>query len=92
MLGRRPVAQNETMTTKFEDDTTGEQYTKTQLKREGIIGGDAELDQAGVLIGGGLYDDLDYHPEHADYEELRKQLHHMVDDAVDAWRDAPDAE
>lgn len=73
------------MVTKLEDDTTGEQYTRMELKREGIIGGDPELDRAGVIIGGGLYDDLDYHPEHADYEELREQLHEMVDSAVDAW-------
>lgn len=76
------------MTTKLEDDTTGEQYTPNELKREGIIGGDPELDRAGIIIGGGLYDDLDYHPEHADYEELRRKLHEMVDSAVDTWEDA----
>lgn len=72
------------MTTKFEDDTTGEQYTKTELQREGIIHG-GELLLAGVIMQGDLYDDLDYHPEHADYDALREQLHEMVDSAVDAW-------
>lgn len=76
------------MTTKFEDDTNGEQYTKTELQAEGIIGGDPELWRAGVIMHGGLYDDLDYHPEHADYDALREQLHEMVDSAIDAYEEA----
>lgn len=77
------------MTTYFEDDTTGEQYTKRELKREGIIGGDPELFQAGVNIQGS-YDRIDFHPKHADYDKLRRQLHEMVDGAVDAWEEEPE--
>lgn len=79
------------MTTKYEDDTTGEQYTKKELKREGIIGGDPELFTAGVLMEG-PYDSVDFHPEHADYDELRRLLHEMVDDAVDTYEGMDNAE
>lgn len=75
------------MTTKYEDDTTGEQYTSTDLSRDNTISGDG-LWEAGVHIRG-PYDSVDFHPEHADYDELRRQLHEMVDSAVDAWEEEP---
>jgi len=63
------------MTTIYEDDTTGEQYDRDVLQ------------PAGVCIESALYADVEYHPDNADFDELRQQLHLLVDEAVDSLED-----
>jgi len=59
------------MTTICEDDTAGEQYDRDVL------------DTAAVSTHSALFDYVESHPEEADFENLREQLHEMVDEAVD---------
>jgi hypothetical protein len=72
------------MTTIHEDDTTGEQYSGRELIVDDDVGGDG-LDKAGVMIGGMMFDKIEYHPSDGDYDALADQLHQMVDAAVESW-------
>jgi len=65
------------MTTKYEDDVTGEQYDH-----------EIEMERFGLVALGDLYDDFHVHVDkvHEDPEDVAHALHDAVDEWLEDWQ------